>query len=77
MTQLDVNEAGEKLAELVRRVLAGEDVFLAEAGRPVARIVPAGPNPRLASFGLLRGKLWLADDFDAPLPEDELREWEK
>ncbi|MEO0936321.1 MAG: type II toxin-antitoxin system Phd/YefM family antitoxin [Cyanobacteria bacterium J06641_2] len=61
--------------ELLRQVLAGEEVVLSQAGTPVARIVPVTrqPSPRIP--GLDRNKVVIAPDFDEPLPEDVLNDF--
>ncbi|MEA5599000.1 MAG: type II toxin-antitoxin system Phd/YefM family antitoxin [Richelia sp. RM2_1_2] len=72
-TELPTNQSD--FAELLRRVLAGEEVVLSQAGNPVARIVPVTrqPSPRIP--GLDRGKVVIAPDFDEPLPEDVLNDF--
>ena len=68
--QVNVLEAKTQLSKLLDAALAGEEVIIARAGRPVARLVPLGEAPRV--LGRLVGSGWIADDFDAPLPEDFL-----
>lgn len=72
--QVNVLEAKTQLSRLLDRAEAGEDVVIARAGQPVARLVPidarATDAPR--KLGTLAGKGWVADDFDAPLPADVL-----
>jgi prevent-host-death family protein len=72
--QVNVLEAKTQLSRLLDRAEAGEDVIIARAGHPVARLVPissgAPDAPRV--LGALKGKGWIADDFDAPLHEDFL-----
>lgn len=72
--QVNVLEAKTQLSRLLDRATAGEEVIIARAGRAVARLVPiaaeATEAPRV--LGALVGKGWIADDFDAPLPEDFL-----
>jgi prevent-host-death family protein len=62
---VNIHEAKTHLSRLVERVEAGEEVVIARAGRPVARLVPfrARTQPRIP--GLWRGRVSLADDFDA------------
>jgi len=72
---VNVHEAKTHLSRLLERVQAGEEITIAKAGRPVARLVPLaalGKRP----LGMDRGKVWIADDFDAPLPEDILADFE-
>ena len=71
-TTIGVAEAKAKLSELIDQVERGEEVILSRYGKAVARIVPIEPPKidRSAFFGSLKGKMWIADDFDAPLPDD-------
>ena len=65
------------LSKLLERAEAGEEVIIARAGRPVAKLVrikKAGGRRRL---GLLDGKFRIPDDFNAPLPESVLRAFER
>ncbi len=69
-----MHEAKTKLSELIAAVEAGEEVILARAGRPVAKLtaVRAAQTRRL---GRWKGKVRMADDFDAPLTPEELQTW--
>ena len=81
MTQLDIPTAAARLADLVAAAAAGEEVVIADAaGRPVARLVPAGPgqaaeNPRLAIHGMFAGQIHMTDDCFDPLTDEELKDW--
>jgi len=59
------------LSEILRRVEAGESVEIMRYGTTVARVIPASPARTLPLFGALEGKIWIADDFDAPLADLE------
>jgi prevent-host-death family protein len=62
---VNIHDAKTHLSRLVERVEAGEEVTIARAGRPVARLVPLRPaRPRI--LGALRGRVHMAPDFDAP-----------
>lgn len=63
-------DAKTALSQLVDRAAAGEEIVIAKAGRPLARLVPleAGGGPRRP--GAWSGLVWIADDFDAPLPPE-------
>jgi prevent-host-death family protein len=63
---VNMHEAKTHLSRLVERVEAGEEITLARAGRPVARIVPYRRAPEPRRPGLWKGKLTLADDWDSP-----------
>jgi len=75
MVQVNIHEAKTQLSKLLARVRAGEEIVIAKAGKPVARLVPlASARDRVP--GSARGKLELAADFDAPLPDDVLEAFE-
>ena len=63
-----LNEAKTRLSELIRRVEAGEEIVIRRGSKPVARLVRE-PDRRIQPPGVLRGRIEIADDFDAPLPE--------
>ncbi len=71
--EVNIYAAKTQLSRLIDRVNAGEEVVITRHGRPVARLVPAGEG--LAAerqLGMLRGKVWISEDFDAPLPDELL-----
>jgi prevent-host-death family protein len=67
-TSVGVHEARTHLSRLLERVAAGDEVEITNRGRVVARLV--GPARRTPNSGFDRGRIWIADDFDDPLPED-------
>jgi prevent-host-death family protein len=74
MTTVNVHEAKTHFRRLLERVAAGEEVVIARAGKPVARLVPIAPEePRKP--GLAKGRL--TDAFFEPLPADELEAWQQ
>jgi len=66
MRAVGAYEAKTHLSRLIERVEAGEEITLARAGRPVAQIVPYRPKREPRVPGILKGKLWLAADWDSP-----------
>ncbi|MDO8377292.1 MAG: type II toxin-antitoxin system Phd/YefM family antitoxin [Aquabacterium sp.] len=71
MLTVNVHEAKSQLSKLLEAVEAGQEVTIARAGRPVARLVGlVGKPPR--HLGALIGKLNIPEDFDDPLPEPVL-----
>jgi prevent-host-death family protein len=72
----NIYEAKTQLSKLVDLASSGTDVVIARAGKPVARLTSLKKQSRLAGFGSLKGKGWIADDFDAPLPDHVLAEFE-
>ena len=73
---INVHEAKTHLSRILEEVAAGAEVTIAKAGRPVARLVPIGPVTRPKTLGLLRGRITVPDDFDAPLPPEVLADFE-
>jgi prevent-host-death family protein len=69
---VNIHEAKTQLSKLVERVRAGEEIILAKAGEPVARIVPYVQSRSPRKPGALKGKIRIGKDFDAPLPDELL-----
>jgi len=70
-----MHEAKTELSRLVERALAGEEVVIARAGVPVVRLVPVVARGK-RKLGQWAGRVTMADDFDAPLSDEELDAWE-
>lgn len=77
MTQVNVHEAKTTLSRLLNRVVEGEEIIIAKAGRPVARLVPMERRARRRVLGQDAGLFEVPDDFDDPLPEDVLASFER
>ena len=71
-----VHEAKTHLSKLLERVEAGEEVIIARAGRPVARLIPFARAGK-RTLGLDAGRGFIAPDFDAPLPDDVIADFER
>lgn len=65
---VNVHEAKTHLSRLLERVEHGEEIVIARAGKPVAKLVPIEPPKSRWSFGRNKGKIWMSEDFDEPLP---------
>ena len=77
MIQVNMHEAKTNFSKLIRRVLNGEEVIIARAGEPVARLGPLeGKRKMPREPGSARGLVRIAVDFDAPLPNDVLSGFE-
>lgn len=74
---VNVHEAKTHLSRLLEQVRQGEEVTIAKAGRPVARLVAVHERPKRREPGSARGTLSYADDFDAPLPDEVQRFFER
>ena len=69
MSLINLYEAKTQLSQLVDRAAAGEEIIIAKAGRPLARLVPLGARLQPRPLGLLRGQVRMGEDFGDPLPE--------
>ena len=67
---VNLYEAKTRLSELVDRAAEGETIVIAKAGTPMARLVPLPPEPPKRAPGGWKGQIWIADDFDDPLPPE-------
>jgi prevent-host-death family protein len=76
MKTINIHQAKTQLSRIVEEVAAGQEVIIAKAGRPVARLVPLKAAPKKRKLGILKGKLKIHEDFDAPLPESILKSFE-
>lgn len=74
--EVKIHQAKTHLSRLLVRVAAGEEVVIAKGGRPVARLVPLHRPSRDRIGGQDRGRVRIAEDFDAPLPKEILRAFE-
>jgi prevent-host-death family protein len=74
---VNIYQAKTQLSKLVDLASSGTDVVIARAGKPIARLTSLKNKERCKySLGLLEGKGWIADDFDAPLPDEILAQFE-
>jgi prevent-host-death family protein len=74
---VNIHEAKTQLSRLLSRVERGEEIVIARAGRPVARLLPFEARGARRVLGGDEDAVWIAADFDAPLPEDVLAEFER
>ena len=72
--QVNIHEAKTHLSKLLERAASGEEIVIARAGKPVARLVPVAENPEPRPLGLLKGQIWLADDWDSPETNKEIED---
>ena len=67
---INIGDARNNLSQLVERAAAGEEIVIAKAGRPMARLVPFRNVRAKRRTGALKDKIWISPDFDAPLPKE-------
>ncbi len=68
---VNIHEAKTHFSKLLKRALKGEEVIIARAGQPIARLSPLPPKRGKRVPGSAKGLITIADDFDAPLPDLE------
>jgi prevent-host-death family protein len=76
MQTLSIQEAKKQFSKLVETVSQGKEIVIAKAGKPIARMVPMQDAKPVREPGSLKGKIRIADDFEAPLPTEILAAFE-
>jgi prevent-host-death family protein len=76
MQTINIHEAKTHLSRIVDQVAAGDEVIIAKAGKPMARLVPLLEKKPGRRLGLLEGRFKVPDDFNAPLADDVLDAFE-
>ena len=76
MDTVNIHAAKTNFSRLLERVAAGEEVVIAKAGTPVAKLVPMPPPLPRRQLGTLAGTFTVPDNFDDPLPDDILDAFE-
>ena len=77
MQTINIHEAKTHLSRLVEQAAAGEEIVIAKAGKPLARLVPYAPAPREPrQLGMFNGEINIPEDFDAPLTDEVLQLFE-
>ena len=70
MQVINIHDAKTQFSKLVEAVSQGDEIVIARAGKPAARLVPINSKKPVRQPGALKGKLKIVDDFDAQLPSD-------
>jgi prevent-host-death family protein len=68
--EVNIHEAKTHLSRLLERVAMGEEVIIAKAGTPVAKLVPLEVRPKKRSLGSAKGEFTVPEDFNDPLPKE-------
>lgn len=76
MKPVNIHDAKTRFSRLVDAAARGEEIIIAKAGKPVAKLGPLSPGMRPKRLGLLAGRFVVPDDFDAPLPDEVLAGFE-
>jgi prevent-host-death family protein len=75
-TTINIHDAKTHLSRIVDEVAAGAEVIIAKAGKPMARLTPLAGVKKPKKLGLLKGKITVPDDFNAPLDDEVLSGFE-
>lgn len=75
MRSVNIHEAKTHFSKLVEAAMEGEEIVIAKAGKPAAKLVPLKGSGAVR-FGVMKGEIEISEDFDAPLPEDLQRAFE-
>lgn len=75
-TMVTEQELSSRMQSLLEDVQRGAEIVISRSGKPLAQLVPIEKDIAPICFGVLRGKAWVADDFDSPLPEEILAAFE-
>jgi prevent-host-death family protein len=70
--EVNIHEAKTNFSKLLQRVALGEEIIIAKAGTPIAKLVPVYAEKPKRPLGLFKGQIWMAEDFNGPLPDDIL-----
>jgi prevent-host-death family protein len=73
--EVNIHQAKTHLSRLLQRVAEGEEVVIARAGEPIARLIRIQPEQTTRPLGMDKGSVVVADDFDAPLPPELLAQF--
>ena len=70
MHTVNIHEAKTHLSKLLEEVSKGKDIVIAKSGKPIAKLTGLIPAKPVRKPGFLKGKIRIAENFDAPLPND-------
>lgn len=76
MSTVNIHQAKTHFSKLIDAALHGEEVIIAKSGKPVVRLVPVVPTKLKRKPGSLKGRIKIANDFDGPLSDDVLNDFE-
>ena len=75
VVDVNIHEAKTHLSRLLEQALSGDEVVIHKSGKPLVRLVPVAAAPMQRKLGTARGDFVVPDDFDAPLPDHVLDEF--
>ena len=73
MKTINMHAAKTQFSSLIEEALSGEDIVIAKAGKPVVRLAPVKEKKVGKTLGMMKGKIRISEDFNAPLPAEILK----
>lgn len=75
MKSINIHDAKTHFSKLVEEAANGQEIVIAKAGKPQAKLVPISKKHIVRHKGLLKGKIRISSDFDEPLPDELLKQF--
>lgn len=72
---VNIHDAKTHFSKIINQALKGEDIIIARGGIPLIRLVPYAEEEQVRHGGQFKGVIHISDDFDAPLPDDLLKQF--
>lgn len=72
---INIHDAKTHFSKLINQALKGEEIIIARDGNPLIRLVPFTEEPQIRRSGQFKGIMIISEDFDAPLPDDVLKQF--
>jgi prevent-host-death family protein len=72
---VNIHNAKTHFSKFINQALKGEEVVIARGGKPLIRLVPYTEEPHMRRGGQFKGLIQISEDFDAPLPEEILKQF--
>jgi len=72
---VNIHEAKTHFSKFIEQALRGDEVIIAKGGKPLIRLIPYSEGPQIRHGGQFKGLIQIAEDFDAPLPDDILKQF--
>lgn len=76
MTVINIHQAKTHFSKIIDQVMQGEEIIIAKAGKPAAKLIPIDTKKPARKPGILKGKITISADFDTPLSDDILDSFE-
>lgn len=72
---INIHDAKTHFSKIINQVLKGEEVIISKSGKPLIKLIPFAEETKSRKGGQLKGLMQISDDFDAPLPDEILKQF--